>query len=146
MPRLAAQHVRAGPALPSYLALLHAGFAMPSTLLPRRWALTPPFHPYRRREPFEDVPKVFPRAIAGLRGAGGIVSVALSVTRSFPAAPPGVTRRTAPSLLAQSGVRTFLPPFPLARSRRQPDKPVQRLGTLSCLRLGLLFSSTSALL
>jgi hypothetical protein len=32
------------------------------------------------------------------------------------------------------------------RAHRQPDKPVQRLGTLSCLRLELLFSSTSALL
>lgn len=37
---------RAGPALPSYLALLHAGFAELPILLPGRWALTPPFHPY----------------------------------------------------------------------------------------------------
>jgi hypothetical protein len=28
----------------------------------------------------------------------------------------------------------------------QPDKPTQRLGTLSCLQLGFSFSSTSALL
>ena len=32
------------------------------------------------------------------------------------------------------------------RAYRQPDKPTQRLGTLSCLRLGFPFSSTSALL
>jgi hypothetical protein len=55
---------------------------MPPALLPGRWALTPPFHPYRRHEPFEDVPKVFLRAITGLRAAGGIFSVALSVNSS----------------------------------------------------------------
>ena len=36
---------RAGPALPSYLALHHAGFSMPPMLPSERWALTPPFHP-----------------------------------------------------------------------------------------------------
>jgi hypothetical protein len=36
---------RAGPALPSYLALHHAGFSVPRVLPPERWALTPPFHP-----------------------------------------------------------------------------------------------------
>jgi hypothetical protein len=41
--------VRAGPALPSYLALLHAGFAVPRMLPSGRWALTPPFHPYQMR-------------------------------------------------------------------------------------------------
>ncbi len=125
---------------------------MPSTLLPRRWALTPPFHPYPHRVPFEDVPKVFLRAITGLRAAGGIFSVALSVNSStgfslcfffagtFPTrvppklhrlksvlpppwryqahcpSPSGLTAQGY-SLLAQSGVRTFLPPSPLARSR-----------------------------
>ena len=39
---------RAGPALPSYLALHHAGFSVPHALLRERWALTPPFHPYQR--------------------------------------------------------------------------------------------------
>jgi len=46
---------RAGPALPSYLALHHAGFSVPPVSPPERWALTPPFHPcqttwaFRRR-------------------------------------------------------------------------------------------------
>ena len=71
---------RAGPALPSYLVLHHAGFAMPAPLLAPRWALTPPFHPYLRAN-HEDVPKVFLRAITGCRTAGGIFSVALSVNR-----------------------------------------------------------------
>jgi len=39
------------------------GFSVPRRLRFARWALTPPFHPYRRR----------------LRNAGGIFSVALSV-------------------------------------------------------------------
>ena len=104
---------------------------MPSTLLPRRWALTPPFHPYPHRVLFEDVPKVFLRAITGLRAAGGIFSVALSVNSStgfsqcfflggvFLAAsrrsitdsslcyrPPGVTRRIAlhPQALRPKGI------------------------------------------
>ena len=128
---------------------------MPSTLLPKRWALTPPFHPYPHRVPFEDVPKVFLRAITGLRAAGGIFSVALSVNSStgsslcfFFAGPfrvpsrlhrlksvlpppwryqahcPSPSGLTAQgySLLAQSGVRTFLPPSPLAAFQAS-DRP-----------------------
>jgi len=33
-------------ALPPYLVLLRVGFALPAALLPRRCALTAPFHPY----------------------------------------------------------------------------------------------------
>src|SRR5690348_3356654 len=33
-----------------YLALLRVGFALPSPLLPRRCALTAPFHPYLKAE------------------------------------------------------------------------------------------------
>jgi hypothetical protein len=73
---------RAGPALPSYLVLHHAGFALPPPLLPERWALTSPFHPCLRRVPFEDVPEVFLWAITGIRRAGGLFSVALSVNSS----------------------------------------------------------------
>ena len=42
---------RAGPALPSYLALHHAGFSSLPTLPQERWALTPPFHPYLTKRP-----------------------------------------------------------------------------------------------
>jgi hypothetical protein len=73
---------RAGPALPSYLVLHHAGFSLPPSLLPERWALTPPFHPYLLGAPFEDLPKVFLRSVTGIRSAGGIFSVALSVNSS----------------------------------------------------------------
>lgn len=54
-----------------YSVLLQAGLAMPSTLPPTRWALTPPFHPSLSRSP------------------GGLLSVALSL--GSPRA--GVTRR-----------------------------------------------------
>jgi hypothetical protein len=90
---------------------------LPPTLLPERWALTPPFHPYLRCVPLEDVPKVFLRAITGIRSTGGIFSVALSVMWPSRASSPGVTRRVAPTLLSQSGVRTFLPPNPLSQAR-----------------------------
>jgi len=43
------QGKRAGPALPSYLALHHAGFSVPPMLPSERWALTPPFHPCQTR-------------------------------------------------------------------------------------------------
>jgi len=43
---------RAGPALPSYLALHHAGFSVPPVSPPERWALTPPFHPCQTSRAF----------------------------------------------------------------------------------------------
>ncbi len=45
----------------AYLMLLRVGFSVPMTSLPLRWALTPPFHPYR------------------LLRTGGLLSVPLSV-------------------------------------------------------------------
>ena len=114
---------RAGPALPSYLVLHHAGFAMPATLLPPRWALTPPFHPYLRAN-HEDIPKVFLRAITECRTAGGIFSVALSVNRRnarLGRRPlqqlPWRYQARCPHRFRGFGVRTFLPPSPLARTR-----------------------------
>ena len=38
---------RGGPPLAAYLALLRPGFTLPRLLPDARWALTPPFHPYR---------------------------------------------------------------------------------------------------
>ena len=86
---------RAGPALPSYLALHHAGFSVPALLLARRWALTPPFHPYQTLRALRDVPQVSLRDATVLRAAGGLFSVALSVASPLQAKPPGVTRRVA---------------------------------------------------
>jgi hypothetical protein len=51
---------RAGPALPSYLALHHAGFSVPPTLPSKRWALTPPFHPCQTERAFRRRPAGFP--------------------------------------------------------------------------------------
>jgi hypothetical protein len=62
---------RAGPALPSYLALHHAGFSVPPMLPPERWALTPPFHPCQTERAFRRRPAGFParchRALLGRR-------------------------------------------------------------------------------
>ena len=78
---------RALPFLP-YLVLLRVGFAMPCALLPRRCALTAPFHPYRnsRTSPARQACACFAFASGskriGLRRSlicGGIFSVALSV-------------------------------------------------------------------
>jgi len=60
--RFREQHIRAGPALPSYLALLHAGFSVPRMSPPGRWALTPPFHPCQMRLTERGRPLVLPQA------------------------------------------------------------------------------------
>ncbi len=59
--------IRAGPALPSYLALLHAGFSVPRVSPPGRWALTPPFHPYQMRSTDGGEPAVLPWACRRVR-------------------------------------------------------------------------------
>lgn len=79
----------------------------------------PTFSPLPACVPFVDIPEVFLRAITGSRSAGGLFSVALSVTQFSRTASPGVTRRVAlrPQALRpkgilhspRSGVRTFLP-------------------------------------
>jgi len=79
-------------ASPPYMALLQVGFTVPRSLPSARWALTPPFHPYRRAS----------------RRSGGLLSVALS-SRS---PSPGVTRHLAlwssdfPPALTPEGART----------------------------------------
>jgi hypothetical protein len=59
-----ARRIRAGPALPSYLALLHAGFSVPRMLPSGRWALTPPFHPYQMSAPLKAGPRFFRKPAA----------------------------------------------------------------------------------
>src|SRR5262250_3998650 len=83
---------RAGPALPSYLALHHAGFSVPRLSPNERWALTPPFHPYLRNQ-LRDVLQVSLLDATALDFTGGFFSVALSVNRSSRRSSPDVIRR-----------------------------------------------------
>src|SRR5580693_7377225 len=62
--------------MPAYAALLPMGFALPPALPRARWALTPPFHPYRQ---------------VAVASGGGLFSVALSSALPL----PGVTRHRA---------------------------------------------------
>jgi hypothetical protein len=146
----ATRNFRAGPALPSYLALLHAGFAVPRMLPFGRWALTPPFHPYQVRSTVTGGPSVSRRPAAEVRSSPAVCfSVALSVAapslRTFArldAQPPGVTRRVAlhcvvsrpRSFVPRSceperfGVRTFLPPLPFRKAAGDhPAHPLRGL-------------------
>ena len=90
---------RAGPALPSYLALHHAGFSVLPVLLPGRWALTPPFHPCQTEPRFEGILQVSLLHATALRSAGGLFSVALSVAEphraGFNPAPRAEARNSA---------------------------------------------------
>ena len=98
---------RAGPALPSYLALHHAGFSVPRLSPSERWALTPPFHPYLRNQHFEGALQVSLRHATVLDFTGGIFSVALSVNRSSRRGSPDVIRRVAhrfPTLRPETSV------------------------------------------
>jgi hypothetical protein len=92
---------RAGPALPSYLALHHAGFSVPHTLLRERWALTPPFHPYQRivRRRFAGFPARRHRAVSRRSIFCGTFREQVALSRAEAcvraACSPGVTRRVA---------------------------------------------------
>src|ERR1700674_5387697 len=144
---------RAGPALPSYLALHHAGFSRLPVLLPGRWALTPPFHPCLtnqlcRSRAFARLhaktSRRFPCAMPPCCSAGGIFSVALSVTephrvelsstppelrvtppcgRACVAVPWRYQARCPTSSPALASLRRRcpdFPPAPIARSQRSP--------------------------
>ena len=124
---------RAGPALPSYLALHHAGFSVPPMSPSERWALTPPFHPCQAERAFRRRPSGFPagchRASPSRRyilcGTFRDEAVAPGFSPASSASSPGVTRRVALypavpkdrrvirhrlSRAYDDGVRTFLPP------------------------------------
>jgi hypothetical protein len=125
---------RAGPALPSYLALHRAGFSVPPVLPPERWALTPPFHPCQTMRAFRRRPAGFPARChrAALRrrsilcGTFRSAVVAASLARHLqlrPLALPGAlpcqefrqplrSRHSGDRKMTsvpQDGVRTFLP-------------------------------------
>ncbi len=111
---------RAGPALPSYLALHHAGFSVPHALLRERWALTPPFHPYQRivRRRLAGFPARCHRAVPRRSIFCGTFRERIALPRaSFARRSPGVTRRVA--LVPDDSGRC--PDFP----------PASRLATLS---------------
>jgi hypothetical protein len=124
------RRVRAGPALPSYLALLHAGFSVPRVLPLERWALTPPFHPYqmrfvRNRHALGFSASLPPRP----KLTGGIFSVALSVA-GFSNSGPLTLSGALPFALRprgrralESGLSSRLPSVrarELSASRRSP--------------------------
>ncbi len=114
---------RAGPALPSYLALHRAGFSVPHALLRERWALTPPFHPYQRivRRHVAGFPARCHRAVPRRSIFCGTFRERIALHRRKP-----VWRRRVPLALpgalpllpmTRDGVRTFLPPRHLAMVR-----------------------------
>ena len=124
-PLLRANCIRAGPALPSYLALLHAGFSVPRMLPSGRWALTPPFHPYQMM-PTETGGPVVSRWPAAEVFASPAVSFSVALSVAAPSfynegATPWRYQARRPAAadsceLTAAGVRTFLPSTSLARS------------------------------
>jgi len=94
------------PRLPPYLVLLRVGFALPTALLPRRCALTAPFHPY------------LAAAVIPAPTGGGITAAAgryvfCGTFRRTGLNPP--SRTLSGTLLC--GVRTFLPRHLTRRER-----------------------------
>lgn len=85
--------------------VLHRGrFLLPRLLPVGRWALTPPFHPYRKRH---EAPP------------GGLFSVILSVMPCFRVAFPQILCGP-----LSSGVRTFLPQAKLRATAGRPQRLV----------------------
>jgi hypothetical protein len=85
----------AGSSPVSYLALHPMGFSVPPGLLPKRWAITPPFHPY---------PAILQQNVRA------VCFLWHSPSKGRYAFRPRVSRRTAGLRgIAPCGVRTFLP-------------------------------------
>ncbi len=130
--------IRAGPALPSYLALLHAGFSVPRVLPPGRWALTPPFHPCQMRSTGRSGPLVLPQAChRGASITGGIsfcgtfrsrvpcreLTPAEFLTRTGPLALPGALPCRGRLLRAHHGWSPDFPPARFPCEKRAGDHP-----------------------
>jgi hypothetical protein len=135
---------RAGPALPSYLALHHAGFSMPRVLPRERWALTPPFHPCQTtravRRRLAGLPARCHRAACRrryffcgtFRERIGRRKPKSALPELAPLALPGALpftlvgpKPTKGSLMTQDGVRTFLPPGHLSMARPAITRPAR---------------------
>jgi len=120
---------RAGPALPSYLALHHAGFSVPHALLRERWALTPPFHPYQRivRRRFAGFPARRHRAVSRRSIFCGTFRERIGLRRPKPelrVRSPGVTRRVALAPDDSGRCPDFPPASRLATfGQRSPGSP-----------------------
>ena len=116
------------PACRPYLVLLPVGFAVPLPLPVARWALTPPFHPYRAfppERPAEGFPPAGHRGESHRRfifcGAvrGRICAARLRSPRKFsPLALPGAL----PFSLRRLSPKTFVPGVVRGRLRC-PDFP-----------------------
>ena len=72
---------RRGQRLSAYSGLLQAGFTMPPASLRERWALTPPFHPYRTASRQAGQTECLPHT--NDLQQGGLFSVALSLNGSM---------------------------------------------------------------
>ena len=134
---------RAGPALPSYLALHHAGFSVPPMLPTERWALTPPFHPCLTERAFRRRPAGFPARChrspsrryilcgtfrsqphrAGLNPAPHAEACNSASWQTLRGEPPGVTRRVALYPEAPRDRRVYSSPALASLRRRCPDFP-----------------------
>jgi hypothetical protein len=128
---LRTRHIRAGPALPSYLALLHAGFSVPRMSPPGRWALTPPFHPCQMRSTETGEPAVLPQACRRVRITPAVyflwhfpwprlrVSPSRNARRNPLALPGALPYRRRPLRARDDGSPDFPPAYPAVALRRK---------------------------
>jgi hypothetical protein len=140
---LRVRRIRAGPALPSYLALLHAGFSVPRMSPSERWALTPPFHPCQMRSTERGEPEVLPGACRrGANDTGGLSFCGtfrsrvpcreLALAECMQGSAPWRYQARCPAVAGScefttAGVRTFLPCVPLARGEPAITRLIRHL-------------------
>jgi hypothetical protein len=129
---------RAGPALPSYLALHHAGFSVPRLLPDERWALTPPFHPYQLKALLKDDEQVSLPPVTAATFRGGLFSVALSVSRStrtsalplpwrYQARCPFASSSRSKHFSADAERCPDFPPAPIPQGQRSSSPPAKSI-------------------
>ena len=129
---------RAGPALPSYLALHHAGFSVPRLSPDERWALTPPFHPYQLKALLKDDEQVSLPPVTAATFRGGLFSVALSVSRStrtsalplpwrYQARCPFASSSRSKHFSADAERCPDFPPAPIPQGQRSSSPPAKSI-------------------